>query len=155
MDKTKMIQDRGKPHGQDLRIGRFSEPGRVYVITMVSLDRQPVFAHFAIARFVIQVMMGHESRGFARTFCFVVMPDHVHWMMQLGGKKKLAEAVQSLKSMISRKAGRPVFQKGYYDHALRREEDVKALARYIVANPLRSGLVDNINDYPHWDAVWL
>jgi hypothetical protein len=29
------------------------------------------------------------------------------------------------------------------------------LARYIVANPLRAGLVEHLGDYPHWDAVWL
>lgn len=104
---------------------------------------------------MIQVMMGHEERGFAQTLCFVVMPDHLHWMIQLGDLKNIGEAVQALKSLTSRRIGCPVFQKGYYDHAVRREEDIKALARYIVANPLRSGMVDNINDYPHWDAVWL
>ena len=44
---------------------------------------------------------------------------------------------------------------GYYDHAIRKEEDIKGLAHYIIANPLRAGLVTNINDYPHWDAVWM
>jgi len=29
------------------------------------------------------------------------------------------------------------------------------VARYIVANPIRAGLVDNIGQYPYWDAVWL
>jgi putative transposase len=32
---------------------------------------------------------------------------------------------------------------------------LRNLARYVVANPLRAGLVDSIRDYPHWDAVWL
>ena len=34
-------------------------------------------------------------------------------------------------------------------------EDIKALSRYIVANPLRAGLVENIGEYSHWDAIWL
>jgi hypothetical protein len=29
------------------------------------------------------------------------------------------------------------------------------VARYIVANPLRAGLVEHLGDYPLWDAVWL
>ncbi|MFV3290267.1 transposase, partial [Pseudomonas sp. NY11955] len=29
------------------------------------------------------------------------------------------------------------------------------VARYIVANPIRAGLVSRVGDYPHWDAVWL
>ena len=43
----------------------------------------------------------------------------------------------------------------HYDHVLRNDEDVRATARYIVADPLRAGLVDSIGDYPLWDAVWL
>ena len=29
------------------------------------------------------------------------------------------------------------------------------LARYVVANPLRAGLVEKLGDYPLWDAVWV
>ena len=76
-------------------------------------------------------------------------------MMQLGDDKNLGETVQALKSMTSRRVGRPTFQKGYYDHAVCKEGDLKKLARYIVSNPLRAGLVSNINDYPHWDAIWI
>ncbi len=48
-----------------------------------------------------------------------------------------------------------LWQKSFYNHALRKNEDVRAIARYIVSNPLRAGLVENIGDYPLWDAVWL
>ncbi len=48
-----------------------------------------------------------------------------------------------------------VWQKGYYDHAVRRDEDIELVARYIVANPLRAGLVKDIGSYPLWDARWL
>jgi putative transposase len=29
------------------------------------------------------------------------------------------------------------------------------VARYIVANPLRAGLVNRVEDYSHWDSIWL
>ena len=48
-----------------------------------------------------------------------------------------------------------ISQAGYYDHALRQEEDMQKIARYIVANPIRAGLVNKVGDYPHWDAIWL
>ena len=48
-----------------------------------------------------------------------------------------------------------LWQRGYHDRALRRDEDLKAAARYIVMNPLRAGLVKRPGDYPLWDAVWL
>jgi len=56
---------------------------------------------------------------------------------------------------LNRVAGRCVWQRGFHDHALRGDESVPAVARYIVANPLRSGLVNRIGDYSLWDAVWL
>jgi hypothetical protein len=48
-----------------------------------------------------------------------------------------------------------VWERAYHDHALRREEDVVGLARYIVANPIRAGLATRVCDYPFWNAVWL
>jgi REP element-mobilizing transposase RayT len=143
------------PHGKNLRKGRYSEPGRIYLVTIVCRDRRPVFKDFSAARAVIQVLINHDRLEFAQTLSFVVMPDHLHWLMQLGDDKNLGDTIQALKSITSKRLGGRIFQKGFYDHAVRQDEDIKALARYIVANPLRAGLVDHINNYPHWDAIWL
>ena len=35
------------------------------------------------------------------------------------------------------------------------DEDVRRIARYIVANPLRAGLGRNIGYYPYWDCIWM
>ena len=83
------------------------------------------------------------------------MPDHLHWLMELTGQTDLSQIMQSVKTLSAKQIGRPFWQAGYHDHALRKEEDIKAIARYIVANPLRAGLVKRIGDYPHWDAIWL
>jgi len=44
-------------------------------------------------------------------------------------------------------------QRACYDRAARKNEDVRQIARYIVANQLRAGLVRNIGDFPHWDCI--
>ncbi|OGS93525.1 MAG: hypothetical protein A3K04_03850 [Gallionellales bacterium RBG_16_56_9] len=54
-----------------------------------------------------------------------------------------------------RGTNQPIWQNGHHDHALREDEDVVHVARYIVANPLRAGLVKKIGDYPFRDAKWL
>lgn len=36
---------------------------------------------------------------------------------------------------------------GYYDHILRKEEDVRDIARYVFENPLRSGLANSPDEY--------
>jgi len=44
--------------------------------------------------------------------------------------------------------GRRLWQKGYWDRILRADDDVLPIARYIVENPARAGLVADPRDYP-------
>ena len=89
------------------------------------------------------------------------MPDHLHLLLQLGEGTSLSDAVMHLKTNVAKQVNREllrtgaVWQRGFHDHALREDEDVRAAARYIIANPLRAGLVQTIGDYPYWNAVWL
>src|SRR5690606_22779756 len=93
---------------------------------------------------------------------WVLMPDHAHWLLQLGSGAGLSELVGTLKSASSRavsRAGGPsgrLWAPGFHDRALRDDQSLIAVARYIVANPLRAGLVERIGDYPFWNApgVW-
>ena len=43
---------------------------------------------------------------------------------------------------------RRLWDKGYYDRVLRDSEATEAVAPYILANPVRAGLVKSIEDYP-------
>jgi putative transposase len=79
--------------------------------------------------------------------------------MALGGAD-LSRVVLRVKSrsaiVIHRLCGEtgPLWQKGFHDHAVRGTEDMRTLARYVVANPVRAGLVRSVREYPHWDAHW-
>jgi REP element-mobilizing transposase RayT len=137
------------------RSGRHSQAGQVYLLTMVTLNRQAVFTEFQAARSLIRTLQAEERLNRASTWAYVLMPDHLHWLMQLGEQVDLGRCVQGVKSMVSRQLGKTVWQSGFHDRAMRKEEDLQALARYIVANPLRAGLVNRVGDYPHWDAMWL
>jgi putative transposase len=143
------------PHSKDLRTGRHSEANRIYLITTVTENREPVFKNFNAARTLIKKLKKEQELGRANTLAFVVMPDHLHWLMELTGQTDLSRILQSVKTLSAKQIGRPFWQAGYHDHAVRKEEDIKAIARYIIANPLRAGLVKHIGDYPHWDAIWL
>jgi REP element-mobilizing transposase RayT len=89
------------------------------------------------------------------------VPDHFHCLVQLGEGDTLPGIVGRFKSASARQANRvlmrqgPFWTDGFHDHALRRNEDLLDVARYIVSNPLRAGLVERVGDYPFWDAVWL
>lgn len=148
------------PHAHHLRTGRRSETGRIYLLTAVTLQRQPVFKDSRIGRLVVNEFRKAYEDGQASSIAWVVMPDHFHWLVELhsGDLPKLMQATKSRSARAINKARgchETLWQKGYFDRALRREDDVKAMARYIVANPLRAGLVDHIGEYPLWDAIWL
>jgi putative transposase len=144
-----------KPHGKNLRKGRFSEPNRIYLITTVTENRIRVFEDFHAARGLVAVLRQEQCLQRADTLAYVIMPDHLHWLMELGHAISLSGVVGAVKSVSAHRFDGIKWQAGFYDHAVRKEEDLQGMARYLVANPLRAGLVAKIGDYPHWDAVWL
>ena len=141
-------------HAHRLRLGRTSEPGRLYLVTAVTLHREPVFQDLAAARVLVNTLRQEASRDQAHTWCYVVMPDHFHWLLRLNDER-LEQVVGRVKSLSARKIGRRIWQKGFHDRAVREEDDLRGMARYVIANPIRAGLVKSVGDYPHWDAVWL
>ena len=142
-------------HSKDLRLGRFSQPGQIYLVTAVTLNRQPFFARFDAARMLIACLRAETTLESAETLAFVVMPDHLHWLLGLGAGADLASVVRTVKSVSAHGLRGKVWQRGFHDRAIRREEDFPALARYVVANPVRAGLVQRVGEYSHWDAVWV
>lgn len=142
------------PHSSHLRRGRHSEPGRIYLITTTTLNREAVFRELTCARQFIQTLQVEASAYQVRTLAYVVMPDHIHWLMQLN-EESLSRVVGRVKRVSAARCGRRIWQSGFHDRAAREEDDVKAMARYVVANPIRAGLVESVGDYPHWDAIWL
>lgn len=147
-------------HGKDLRKGRTSEPGRPYLVTTVTRERCRVFTHWRTGRLVVDSLRRIDAGEYANTLAWVIMPDHLHWLV-VPGTESLEAVVRRLKSdsarCVNRAAGSagPLWQKGYHDHAVRQDEDVQVLARHIVANPLRAGIVEQIGDYPLWDCIYL
>ncbi|WP_341963578.1 transposase [Pseudomonas sp. RC10] len=148
------------PHAHRLRTGRFSESGRVYLITSATEDRRPFFSDFHLGRLVVDQFKRADESGIATSLAWVVMPDHFHWLLELstGSLERLVKQVKASSAVALNRAMRRrghVWQRGFYDRALRYDEDHKAAARYIVLNPVRAGLVTRVGDYPLWDCVWV
>lgn len=150
------------PGQHRLRQGRFSETGRYYVLTTVSHNRRPVFTDLQAARMVILSLRRHHKADWVRSLAYVLMPDHLHWLVELRPGTDLADLMRSVKGYTGHRinqmkgnSGANIWQPGFHDCALRQEEDLRTAARYLVANPLRAGLTTTIGDYPHWDAMWL
>ena len=88
------------------------------------------------------------------------MPDHWHGLIELEHEElhlvvnrfKSATAL-AVNDVLCRRG--PVWARAYHDHAVRSDEDLPALARYVIMNPVRAGLVTRVGDYPFWDAAWI
>jgi len=162
-----MITRKLPPHAKDLRKGRYSENNQIYLITTVTHQRQKIFTNFTLGRIVVQSMKRQHQQQKINSLAFVIMPDHFHWLFALQKNTSLTEIMKTVKGSSARKIqnirkeqgeitnSQPLWQDGYHDHAVRKDEDIQKMARYIIANPLRAGIVKSVADYPLWDAIWL
>ncbi|MGE8500165.1 MAG: REP-associated tyrosine transposase [Pseudomonas sp.] len=148
------------PRSCELRTGRVSEPARVYLLTATVEKREAVFTNFFLARLLVAELRSVHEDGLVESLAWTVMPDHLHWLVALNNSS-LSTVMRRVKGRSARRIhaalGRQgkLWQDGFHDRALRREEDVRPAARYIIANPIRAGLVSRVGDYPLWDAIWL
>ena len=144
-----------------LRKGRVSQPFGIYHVTTVVAGRVPLFAGHHAAHAACRCLRTGEMPGGSHLLAWVLMPDHAHCLLQLGERECLQKTVWRLKSVIAHRVNLAVGRRGrlwqpaFHDRALRCEDEIRQVARYIVSDPLRTGLVRCIGDYPYWDAVWV
>ena len=149
-----------KARSRALRRGRFSEKGRIYFVTAACSSRARLFDSTRCAEIMMEEFAWQASRDGIESLAHVIMPDHVHWLVQLLSNSDLSMVVRSLKGRsarhinIARNTSGPVWQQGFHDHALRSDEALIEAATYLIQNPLRAGLVGSIGDYPFWRSVW-
>lgn len=149
------------PGSRALRHGRHSCPGGIYLVTTATRRREPVFLNFRHACAAASAITDRRSLGDARLLAWVLMPDHLHLLLQIGELEAMPRVVGRIKSRSATAVKRAsmrdshVWCPGYHDRAIRRQDDIRRAARYIVANPVRAGLVQRCEDYPFWDAIWL
>lgn len=148
------------PQGyKSLRQGRVSVPGQLYLLTTVTAYRRPLFRDADLARSLCRCLHDPRCWGDAELLCWVLMPDHWHGLVRLGTSDGLGAVMNRFKSLTAKSIhctqSTLVWDRGFHDRALRRDEDMRSVARYIVCNPMRAGLVQTVLDYPYWNCVWL
>jgi REP element-mobilizing transposase RayT len=115
-------------------------PRRVFVdpaavdLVMTHIVRAAGDDHFAIA-----------------AYCF--MPDHLHVLIEAQSEssdcRRFISRAKQLSGFHHRKAFRHgLWQRYSFEHVLRDDEDMPRIARYILENPVRGGLVSRVHDYP-------
>ncbi len=78
----------------------------------------------------------------------VLMPDHLHVIMNVPSKTTLSEVIRSWKRW-SAKELKIEWQRGFFEHRLRSYPSANQKFKYILNNPVRAGFVKSPDDWPY------
>ena len=132
---------------------------RAYFLTLTCARRRTAFTDSHVVENCIETLHAcSEKHGLAiLAYCF--MPDHLHLLVEGGSESDFPHFIKNFKQQTGyayrRSNSEILWQKSYYDHILRADEDVHQVAGYIIANPVRAALVTVASDYPYSGSfVW-
>lgn len=136
------------------RLAGFDYVGRYpYHLVAVVSERK----RFLVGRFADEVIADLHRAADAthvELLTFVVMPDHVH-LLVLGAADD-ANAIKFMQRFqqftgyrFKRSQDSELWQHSFFDRIIRRDEDLLTVARYMLDNPVRSGLVGDQEDWPY------
>jgi len=155
------VEEDSRPGHKALRKGRFSAEGQIYFLTTTTMYRRPVFVDTDASRSVCKALHQPWLWRDSQLLAWVLMPDHWHGLVQLGRADDLSTLIGRFKAVTARavqersRVNGWLWSRGFHDRALRSDEGLRDAARYLVGNPLRAGLVDDIGSYPYWNAAWI
>ena len=124
---------------------------QMFSVTICTQDRRPIFRNEKWAKTLLCSLNTELFSEQTEQYAWCLMPDHLHLLISPRGANlsTVLGAWKSYTGHLLRKNGLQgsCWQRGFYDHALRKEEDVQRAAEYIVNNPVRKGLAKNWRDY--------
>ena len=124
-----------------------------YSVTICVERRDHVFVNEARVGPVRAQLARTSTKESVAVIAYCFMPDHLHLLLE-----GLSDAADFRNFMRLFKQGssyhwkqrhrRKLWQRSYFDHVLRDDEDTITVARYILGNPVRAGIVSSPEDYP-------
>ncbi len=151
--KKSVIPERGY---RNLRKGRRTLPNYYYFITICCKEKKKILDNKSAFEIILKSCFWLEKEGYIIADFIIVMPNHMHWIFQLLDKKPLSRVIKSFKEYTGREIKKhlslseTVWQRGFYDHAIRKDESLIEIIKYSLYNPVRAGIVESPDDYPYW-----
>lgn len=149
----------------------YQQPGTFFV-TIGTHNRDRWFAHQEVARHCMDELKASSREHSFALIAYCFMPDHVHLLVSSEGDADLIRFVRDfkqrtgwwfrnrshaggLKASPTSTTDRPsLWQRSFYDHILRDEEDLEKVTWYILENPVHAGLAASFDEYPYtWSAA--
>ena len=125
-----------------------------YFLTFCTGWRRPLFTAADRVDIVrTQILRAAAEEKFELiAYCF--MPDHVHLLAAgchptSNCRRFITRAKQFSGYHYQRAFNERLWQRYGYEHVLRASEDIFSVARYILENPIRAGLVGSVHEYPY------
>ncbi len=144
---------RGKPRRLREIFQSYDVP--LYFVTFCTMDRVPCLA----SQEIHEAFLAYADRALAHGVAvgkYVIMPDHVHLFVRMGGACSLGEWVKGLKRCMEAAYSGPakrIWQPGFFDHLLRHDESYAQKWAYVVQNPIRKGLATSVDGWPFQGSV--
>jgi len=138
-------------------------PGGTYFFTVNLLERSSsmLVTHIDALRDAVRTV---RARRPFHIDAWVVLPDHMHAVWTLpaddadySGRWKaikiaFAKALpktERLSPVRAAKGERGIWQRRFWEHTIRDEQDYAAHVDYVHINPVKHGLVARVRDWPH------
>ena len=150
------------------RYARSWIPGGTFFFTVVTGSRARVFSDPRCRQWLKQAYMAIEEKRPFYTVSLSLLPDHLHciWTLPEGDssypirskliKEKFTRRfiregmIESRRSASKQRRGeRGVWQRRYWEHTVRDEEELARLCDYIHYNPVKHGLVACPHQWPY------
>ncbi len=136
------------------RLDHISYAGpRQYFLTLCTFNRLRHFTDAMIVEVVHDQFLRTATDYEFAILAYCYMPDHLHLLVE--GTSESADMVSFVASakqrsgyLVRTRVSPRLWQKGYYERILRDEDDTFNVARYVVQNPVRAGLVKVPEQYP-------
>ncbi len=124
----------------------------LYFLTISCYPRgKNQLAHPKIAAAVLETVAFRNASYLWYAHIFLLMPDHAHALISFPPSEKTLKAIVSQWKGWTAKAIGIEWQRDFFEHRLRGEENHQQKANYILQNPVRAGLVQKPEEWPY---VW-
>jgi putative transposase len=133
---------------------RFQKAEALHFITFSCFHRLPLLDAPDSKNTVEAVLELTRARHQSRIYAYVLMPEHVHLLMNEPPSILVAQFLKAVKQMTSRKLRgqrEKFWQERYFDRNVHGEDARSEVIRYIHRNPVKRGLVASPGDYP-WSS---
>jgi len=134
---------------------RYYVPNAIYFIVVVTKGRRPIFTDKENVDLFLQVMREVRQRKLFALLAYSIIPDHVNLLIRPTGEANFSQIMHSLQRNYTMRfkgirgiaRSLSLWQRGFWDHMIRDEEDLGRHLDYIHYNPVKHGLVTRPEDY--------